>query len=257
MSSLEADARAIHALLHEAGPGGTVFFTGAGISTESGVPDFRGPQGLWTQNAPITYQDFMRDPAMRRESWKRGLNTYAAIVAAQPNAAHCAIVSWWQSGLVLGVVTQNIDGLHQRAGLPDSAVVELHGNSHWVRCLDCGDLCRRSEVEDRVRAGEEEPLCRHCGGILKTTTVSFGQPMPIEAMDRARALMAQARLCVVVGSSLVVYPAAALPSETLDAGGKVAIVNASETDLDPHATFISRHPAAVVLGRAATMSAQY
>ncbi|HEY0583298.1 MAG TPA: Sir2 family NAD-dependent protein deacetylase, partial [Chloroflexota bacterium] len=119
-------------LLREAGSLGTVVFTGAGISTESGIPDFRSPGGIWTRYAPIEYADYLRDPEMRRESWRRGLHTYAAMADAQPNAAHLAIADWWRAGLVNGVVTQNIDGLHQQAGLPAEAVIELHGNAHWV-----------------------------------------------------------------------------------------------------------------------------
>ena len=126
-------------LLTAGGPGGTVVFTGAGISTESGIPDFRSPGGLWTRYAPIDYQAYLHDPAQRREAWQRGLHTYAPMAAAQPNAAHRALAHWWRAGLLNGIVTQNIDGLHHRAGVSDDAIVELHGNAHGVACLDCAD----------------------------------------------------------------------------------------------------------------------
>jgi NAD-dependent deacetylase len=247
------EAAALADLILAAGERGTVLFTGAGVSTESGIPDFRGPSGLWTQNVPISYQEFLADPAMRRESWRRGANTYAAIAAARPNAAHNAIGEWHAAGLVFGVITQNIDGLHQRGGVPDHAVAEVHGNAHRVRCLACDGLWDRAVVQARVAAGEEEPDCPVCGGILKPTTVSFGQPMPRGPFERAERLARAARLCLVVGSSLVVYPAAALPETTLRAGGQAAVVNAEVTPLDARAQFVSRGPAAVLLGTTADL----
>jgi len=237
-------------LLLDAGERGTVVFTGAGVSTESGIPDFRSPGGIWSRYAPIEYADYLRDSEMRKESWRRGLESYASIAAAEPNAAHRAIAEWWHTGLVRRVVTQNIDGLHQKAGLPDAAVVELHGNSHAVECLRCGTRIARSEVHARVLRGEEEPACGACGGILKTTTVSFGQPMPVREMAEAQQAHAEARLCLVIGSSLVVVPAAILPELTLDAGGRLAIVNATETHLDHLAVFVAREQAGVLLGAA-------
>ncbi len=159
---------------------------------------------------------------MRRESWRRGAETYAAIAAAKPNAAHVAVAEWWRSGLVSGVVTQNIDGLHQRGGVSDAAVAELHGTSHTVTCLGCRAHYDRAGVQARVAAGVEEPACERCGGFLKTGTVSFGQPMPREPLERAEQWLRQARLCLIVGSSLVVYPAAGLPELTLWAGGDVS-----------------------------------
>jgi NAD-dependent deacetylase len=243
------DAERLAELLREAGPGGTVVFTGAGVSTESGIPDFRGPDGLWTRFAPIEYRNFLTDPAARRESWQRGLHTYAVMEHAQPNAAHLAIAEWWRAGLISGVVTQNIDGLHQRAGLPASAVIELHGNAHGVACLSCEAWFDRPTVHARLLAGEAEPACPDCGGILKTTTISFGQMLPERAVADAQRLHASARLCLIVGSSLVVYPAASLPELTLHSGGALAIVNTSETHLDPLASLVSRQPAAVLLAQ--------
>ncbi|MDQ6670184.1 MAG: Sir2 family NAD-dependent protein deacetylase [Chloroflexota bacterium] len=240
-------ARRLADLLLEAGEAGTVVFTGAGVSTESGIPDFRSPGGLWTRYAPVDYRDYLRDPEMRRESWRRGMHTYPPIADAQPNAAHLAIAEWWRARLVSGVVTQNIDGLHQKAGLPQEAVVELHGNAHRVGCLSCGITFERPVIHARVLAGDADPNCPDCGGILKTTTVSFGQGLSVNAVAEARRLHASARLCLVTGSSLVVTPAAALPEVTLRAGGRLAILNLTPTHLDDLAVLVAREPAAVVL----------
>jgi NAD-dependent deacetylase len=247
-ASTVSDVERLASLLSEAGAAGTVVFTGAGVSTESGIPDFRSPGGVWTRYAPIDYGAYMRDAGMRREAWRRGVHTYQAIADAQPNAAHRAIADWWLAQLVSGVVTQNIDGLHQRAGLPDQAVVELHGNAHLVACLTCEARFDRLVIHERLAAGEEDPSCPECGGILKSTTISFGQPLPVAAIARAHELHAAARLCLVIGSSLVVYPAAMLPEVTLETGGRLAIVNQTQTHLDHRATFVSRTPAAVLLG---------
>jgi NAD-dependent deacetylase len=242
-----SDAKRLANLLVEAGAGGTVIFTGAGISTESGIPDFRSPGGIWTRYAPIDYADYMRDASMRRESWRRGLHTYPPIAAAQPNPAHWAVAEWWRAGLVAGVVTQNIDGLHQKAGVPEAAVVELHGSAHGVSCLVCDARFERESVHARVLAGDEDPACPNCGGILKSTTISFGQALPGGAVAEAQRLHAHGRLCLVIGSSLVVYPAATLPEATLDAGGELAIVNFTPTHLDPFAVLVSRAAAGVLL----------
>jgi len=245
------DGLQLATLLAQAGFGGTVVFTGAGVSTESGIPDFRSPGGVWSRYAPIMYQDYLRDPAQRVESWRRGLESYPDMARAQPNAAHLAIAEWYEAGLISAVVTQNIDGLHQTAGVPASAVVELHGSAHFVECLTCGDRSERLAIHARVEAGEGDPPCLRCGGILKSTTVSFGQPMPAAEVARAESLHQDARLCLVIGSSLVVYPAAALPEVTLDSGGQLAIVNQTETHLDERAVFVSRLAAGVLLAEVA------
>jgi NAD-dependent deacetylase len=243
------NAARIAELVLSAGQSGTVVFTGAGVSTESGIPDFRSPGGIWSRYAPIQYAEYLRDPAMRRESWRRGLHTYATMVDAQPNAAHLAIADWWHARLISGVVTQNIDGLHHKAGLPEEAIVELHGNAHWIGCLSCAARFDRATIHARVLAGDEDPACLKCGGILKTTTISFGQGLPEAALARARYLHATARLCLVIGSSLVVYPAATLPEVTLEAGGDLVIVNQTHTHLDHLAVLVAREPAAVLLGQ--------
>ncbi|MBV9359478.1 MAG: Sir2 family NAD-dependent protein deacetylase [Chloroflexi bacterium] len=244
----EHDGARLAELLRRAGAGGTVVFTGAGASTESGIPGFRSPNGLWTRYAPIGYRAYVTDRDARVESWARGIHTYAAIVAARPNAAHLAIAEWWQAGRVSGVITQNIDGLHQRAGLPAEHVVELHGNSHLVACLACGDRSDRDLIHTRLRAGEDDPACTSCGGMLKSTTISFGQPLDPTTVQTAKALLREARLCLIVGSSLVVQPAASLPGQALASGARLAIVNAAETYLDDRAELVSRVPAGQLLG---------
>jgi NAD-dependent deacetylase len=219
-----------------AGASRPVIFTGAGVSTESGIPDFRSPGGIWDRYAPIDYGDFMADPEARRETWRRGLKTYAVLVAAQPNPAHLAIARLERLGKVHRLITQNIDGLHERAGSSPELIIELHGNAHGVRCLSCQLRYERAAIHARVEAGEPEPPCEGCAGVLKPTTVSFGEPMPVGAIREAERVSRECDLFLVVGSSLVVYPAAGLPELALRAGAPLAIVNAAETHLDRSAT---------------------
>ena len=223
-----------------------VVFTGAGVSTESGIPDFRSPGGVWDRYAPIDFRDFMADPEMRRETWRRGLHTYPVLAAAQPNPAHLGIAELERLGKLACLITQNIDGLHSRAGTSPERVVELHGNAHGVRCLGCGEQCERLAVHARVEAGEEEPPCLRCGGILKPMTVSFGEQLPVEAIGRAERASRGCDLFVVVGSSLVVYPAAGFPELALRGGADLVIVNATETHLDSYAALVLREQAGVV-----------
>jgi NAD-dependent deacetylase len=231
-----------------------VAFTGAGISTESGIPDFRSPGGVWDRNKPIDFRDFIASADARRETWRRGLETYPVVAAAEPNAAHRALVDLERRGKLTAVVTQNIDGLHLRAGhLPDR-VIELHGNSHGVQCLSCETWYARPEIHDRVLAGESEPACSGCGGILKPTTVSFGQSMPREPLLRAEAAVRDCDLILVVGSSLVVNPAASLPRVGLMAGARLAILNATPTPLDHAATLVVQGRAAEVLPAAVALA---
>ena len=232
-----------------------VAFTGAGMSTESGIPDFRSPGGIWDRYAPIQYADFLASSEARRETWRRGLETYPVVAAAQPTPAHLALVELERRGQLLGVVTQNIDGLHHRAGHEPARVIELHGNAHGVRCLTCDMLARREVVHERVIAGEAEPPCVDCGGILKPTTVSFGEPMPRRPLSRAETLMRQSDLVLVVGSTLVVYPAAGLPEIGVASGARLAIVNMSETPLDDLATVLVRGRAGEVLPPAVSLAA--
>jgi NAD-dependent protein deacetylase/lipoamidase len=229
-----------------------VVFTGAGVSTESGIPDFRSPGGVWDRYKPIDFRDFIRDAEARRETWRRGLQTYPVLARAQPNPAHLAIAELERLGKLELLITQNIDGLHTRAGSSAERLVELHGNAHGVRCLDCEDYYQREAVHERVLAGETEPGCLACGGWLKPTTISFGEQLPIEAIQKAERATRACDLFLVVGSSLVVYPAAALPELALQRGARLAIVNASSTHLDEGASFHSDQPAGQVLAELMT-----
>ncbi len=209
-----------------------IVFTGAGISTESGIPDFRSPGGIWTQHRPIDFPTFLASHEARREAWRRKWATQATLEAAQPNDGHRAVATLVRRGTVRAVITQNIDGLHQRSGVPDARIIELHGNTTYARCLGCG---RRYELEPLRVAFErdgEPPSCAACGGWLKTATISFGQPMPQEAMERARRETLGTDLFLVLGSSLVVFPAAEFPALAKEAGATLAIVNREPTHLD-------------------------
>ena len=201
--------------------------TGAGISTDSGIPDFRGPQGVWTKNPaaekPSTLQHYLADPEVRRAAWK--VRADAALWSAQPNAGHRAIVDIETDGRLHAVVTQNIDELHQKAGNDPALVIEVHGTAWWTRCLSCGDRRPMAETLARVRAGEEDPPCEVCDGILKSDTISFGQALVPDVIERA---MAACRVCDVllaVGSTLGVYPAAGCVPLAAAAGARVAIIN--------------------------------
>lgn len=224
-----------------------VVLTGAGVSTESGIPDFRSPGGIWDRYRPIDYRDFLRDPEARRETWRRGLHTYPVVAAAEPNPAHLALAALEQMSRLVCLITQNIDGLHQRAGHTPERVIELHGNAHSVRCLRCDARYPRAEIHRRVEAGEEEPACPRCGGILKPCSVSFGEALPTAALEQAQRAARACDLFVVVGSSLVVYPAAGLPELALACGAELAIVNATPTRLDGRARVVLRERAGVVL----------
>ena len=211
-----------------------VALTGAGISTDSGIPDFRGPRGVWTLNpkaermSDIRY--YVSDPEVRRLSWQSRLAH--PVWTAQPNAGHRALVSLERRGALHALVTQNIDGLHQRAGNSPDLVVEVHGTIHAAVCLTCGARLPMLAVLDRVRAGEEDPLCEDCGGILKSDTVSFGQPLVPRVIDRAMRASAEADCLVAVGTSLQVYPVAAAVPAARAAGATIVIVNAEPTALD-------------------------
>ena len=211
-----------------------VVLTGAGISTESGIPDFRGPQGLWTKNpkaeqlSNIHY--YMADPEVRRLAWQTRLEHPAW--TATPNAGHRALVQLERSGRLHALITQNIDGLHQRAGTSPDRLIEVHGTVHDVVCMGCGCRGRMQPVLERVRAGEEDPPCSHCGGILKSATISFGQALVPEVIDRAMETAAEADLLIAVGTSLQVYPVAGVVPIARDAGARVVIVNAEPTPFD-------------------------
>jgi len=224
-----------------------VVFTGAGISTESGIPDFRSPGGLWTQNKPIYFQDFMASEAMRIEAWQRKFNMDDSFTNARPNAGHMAIARLVQTGKVTDVITQNIDNLHQDSGIPEDKVIELHGNTTYARCLNCGT---RHEI-DFVRSGFEKdgvpPPCTACGGILKTATISFGQSMPEQEMMRAEAATLACDLFLAIGSSLVVYPAAGFPIIAKQNGAGLVIINREETEMDEIADLVVNAEAGLTL----------
>ena len=208
-----------------------VFFTGAGISTESGIPDFRSPGGIWTRFRPIDFGEFMASDEARREAWRRKFETDKTLRAAKPNAGHAAIARLVRQGKASCVVTQNIDGLHQASGVPDERVVELHGNTTYARCLACGERHELDPIRERFVRDGEAPICR-CGGYVKTATISFGQAMPEAAMARAEEETNACDLFVSVGSSLVVYPAAGFPALAKRRGAGLVILNREPTDLD-------------------------
>ncbi len=218
-----------------------VFFTGAGISTESGIPDFRSPgTGLWNQIKPIQFQDFVGSEEVRTESWRRRFTGERLMENAQPNKGHLSVARLVEEGRCLAVITQNVDNLHQDAGVPKEQVIELHGNASYATCLSCGIRYELGDLERQFKQlGRVEP-CGRCGGIIKSATISFGQAMPEQAMLRAQAAVEECDLMVVAGSSLVVYPAAGFPEHAKRLGAKLAIVNREETPLDALADLVVR-----------------
>jgi NAD-dependent deacetylase len=220
-------------------------FSGAGISTESGIPDFRGPNGVWKTRDPLRYtiQNYVADAAVRRESWQ--LRLESPVDAAQPNDGHRAVVALEEMGKVDVVVTQNIDGLHQAAGSAD--VIELHGTTRAAGCLSCGRRMPIEVVLDRVREGDADPCCEVCGGMLKAATISFGQALVEADVERAMSCATACDLCLAIGSTLSVWPAAGVPLHAVRSGAPLVIVNDGETDLDGAAAAAIRGRAGVVL----------
>ena len=214
-----------------------VAFTGAGISTESGIPDYRSQGGLWTKVQPIEFQDFMASAEMRRESWRRKAAMGHVMDQAAPNDGHNALKMLYDRGKLRRVVTQNIDGLHQASGIPAEHVIELHGNATYAGCLACQKRYELEPIIEAFRERDELPVC-DCGGIIKTATISFGQSMPEREMSAAEDLARQADLLLVLGTSLVVYPAAMLPGLTKQSGGRLAILNRDPTDYDAIADLV-------------------
>ena len=210
-----------------------VVFTGAGISTESGIPDFRGPNGVWNKVTPIDFSDFVASEEMRRESWTRKFSGELKMENAEPNAGHRALTSLVRAGKVTHIITQNVDGLHQKSGTPDDQVIELHGNASYATCLSCSKRYELDEIKGPFLADGTIIDCGDCGGLLKTATVSFGQAMPVEEMNRAEQATLACDLFIAIGSSLVVYPAAGFPRIAKQNGARLVILNNQETDLDP------------------------
>ena len=213
-------------------------FTGAGISTESGVPDFRSPGSPWLKNQPIPFDAYVRSAEARREAWRRKFTMDDLYRGAKPSRGHLALASLVASGKMPAVITQNIDGLQQEAGTPPDKVIELHGNGTYATCLDCGERHELDWVRARFEATGEPPDCRECEGIVKSATISFGQAMPEEPMRRAQALTLACDLFLAVGSSLVVYPAAGFPVMAKRNGAALVIVNREPTDLDEIADLV-------------------
>ncbi len=227
-----------------------VVFTGAGISTESGIPDFRSPGGIWTQMAPIYFDEFLASEEARRETWRRRFAMEDIFKAAEPNRGHRAVDALVRRGKVAAVITQNIDGLHEASGVPRDKIIELHGNTTYATCLDCGE---RYEIADLRAAFERDgavPPCDKCLGHVKTATVSFGQSMPVLAMQRAEQATLAADLFIVLGSSLVVYPAAGFPQLAKHNGAALVIVNREPTGLDQIADLVLHAPIGDTMGGA-------
>lgn len=235
-----ADVAAARRLV--AGAERIVVLTGAGISTDSGIPDFRGPQGVWTKNPGAekmaTIQHYLAEPDVRRRAWQTRLDSQAW--SAMPNAGHRALVELQRQGRLTAVVTQNVDGLHQMAGIDAGRVVEVHGTIWFTRCWQCQDRRPMAETLDRVRDGEQDPPCLICSGILKSDTISFGQNLVPEVIDRAVTVSGSADLLIAVGSTLSVYPVAGCVPLAKRAGAAVIIVNGASTEMDELADVLLR-----------------
>jgi NAD-dependent deacetylase len=227
-----------------------VVFTGAGISTESGIPDFRSPGGIWTKMAPIDFSEFIASEEARRETWRRRFLMEDTFGAARPNRGHRAVAELVRRGTAGGVITQNIDGLHQASGVPGDKVVELHGNTTWAHCLDCGRRYELAPLRLVFEQSGEAPRCHDCDGFVKTATISFGQAMPQDEMRRAEELTLAADLFIVAGSSLVVYPAAGFPELAKLNGAHLVIVNREPTGLDRLADLVLHRAIGETLGGA-------
>jgi NAD-dependent deacetylase len=228
----------------------TVVFTGAGISTESGIPDFRSPGGIWSKFTPVYYQDFVASEDARREAWRRKMVVDRDMQGAQPNRGHRAVAELVRRNTAGCVITQNIDGLHQKSGIPEDRIVELHGNSTYASCLDCGSRHELEPILEDFARDETLPLCGDCGGMVKTATVSFGQAMPRAAMERAETETLGCDLFLAIGSSLVVYPAAGFPVLAKQAGARLVIINREPTDLDSLADLVLNGEIGPTLGDA-------
>ena len=230
--------KAFHDLVRAASHG--VAFTGAGISTESGIPDYRGPQGVWNTETPVYYQDFMANREARVRAWQRGVRMFHRCGAAQPNDGHLIITELQRRSHIATVITQNIDGLHLDAG--NVNVIELHGTNRYAACQHCSREWQTVEIIARVEKGDEAPECDDCGGPIKARTISFGQGMPEKEMRLATEATLKADLYISIGSSLVVEPAASFPVLAKQSGASLVIVNAQPTPLDDIADIVIREP---------------
>lgn len=215
-------------------------FTGAGISTESGIPDFRSPGGIWAKYQPVCYQEFIASAQARHEYWRQKCEAHREFADARPNSGHRVLANWEQAGLLRGVITQNIDGLHQQAR--SRRVLELHGTARSVVCLGCKAEFTPEPLIEEFLATDAVPSCRHCGGMLKTATISFGQALPEDVLAEGMDWCQQADLVLAIGSSLVVQPAASLPRMARQCGARLVIINRDPTDQDNEADAVLRSP---------------
>jgi NAD-dependent deacetylase len=246
-AAMTPDSDRLHELIEAAR---TVLpFTGAGISTECGIPDFRSPGGTWTKYRPIPFDEFVASREMRDESWRRRLAMDREFSTAKPGRGHLALATLYRAGKAPAVITQNIDNLHQASGIPDGAVVELHGNTTYATCLDCGERYELPWVREQFAAAGCAPDCVDCGGYIKTATISFGQAMPEGPMRRAEELTLQCDLFLAIGSSLVVWPAAGFPLMAKRNGARLVIINRDATDFDDIADLVIRDDIGSVLSR--------
>ena len=227
-----------------------VVFTGAGISTESGIPDFRSPGGIWERFDPddFTYQKFIKDPEARRKHWQM-LHGSSLTTEAEPNPAHYAIAELHRLGKLDCVITQNVDNLHQKAGVPNDKVFELHGNMQWAVCLSCGKRYPFKQIKARLDTGEEVPDCEACHGLLKPSAVFFGESLPAKVLEEAALRSYHCDLFVVIGSTLVIYPAAYMPIYAVESGAKLVIINLSATPMDKQAVVLIRAKAGEAISR--------
>lgn len=224
-------------------------FSGAGLSTESGIPDFRSPGGLWEKYDPsdFYFERILSDEKVREKYWEMSTESYVAMKDALPNRAHMAVKKLEDMGKLLAVVTQNIDHLHHKAGNSPEKIIEVHGTAFSVSCLNCGKKYERDEIEDRISSGIKVPYCDECSGILKPDTISFGQAMPQDRMTQAMICAGECDLCIVLGSSLVVYPAASIPSHAVTNGARLIIINRDNTSLDPDANLVIHESVSISL----------
>ena len=231
-----------------------VVFTGAGISTESGIPDFRSPNGIWSKNTPIYFDEYIQSADARIEAWRRKFEIDKDMIGAEPNRGHRAVAKLARTGKVSAVITQNIDGLHQESGVADEQMIELHGNGTYATCLTCATRYELEPIKAAFQSDGALPECRFCAGIVKTATISFGQAMPEGPMERARDETLASDLFLAIGSSLVVYPAAGFPEMAKRNGAKLVILNREPTDLDEIADTVLNREIGPTLGEAVNVN---
>jgi NAD-dependent deacetylase len=231
-----------------------VVFTGAGISTESGIPDFRSPNGIWSKNTPIYFDEYIQSADARIEAWRRKFEIDKDMIGAEPNRGHRAVAKLVRTSKVSAVITQNIDGLHQESGVADEQMIELHGNGTYATCLTCATRYELEPIKAAFQSDGALPECRFCAGIVKTATISFGQAMPEGPMERARDETLASDLFLAIGSSLVVYPAAGFPAMAKRNGAKLVILNREPTDLDEIADIVLNREIGPTLGEAVNVN---